>query len=337
MRKPPVFESITPKQVMNKVTAPEMPFQWSINPYRGCTHGCSFCYARVTHTYMGLAADDTFRHHVFVKENASDVLNAQLRRKLKHHQGDYARLQKDIGLVNIGTATDPYQPIEAHKRETRKCLEVLAHYGIQTSITTRSPLIRRDIDILKQMNIQSIHLSVNTLDKSVWRNLEPATPAPQKRLETIQTLADAGLPVGILLAPIIPHLTDSREQLHDVIRLAIQHGAHFIIPSVLRLSGEVKTWFLQTIQRHYPELVGKYQRLYQGAYAPQSYVRPLMDSVHAMLDELQMTTDIPPRPLSRCKTGQEDTRSSEDGAFTDSSCVNRGEIGSQSVQLTLPI
>ncbi|WAH37721.1 SPL family radical SAM protein [Alicyclobacillus dauci] len=328
MRKAPTFENISSKQIMNKVTAPKMPFQWSINPYRGCTHGCSFCYARSTHSYLGLSPDDSFRQHVFVKDDAADVLEAQLTRKLRRHGGSYLKMAQDIGLVNIGTATDPYQRIEARRTVTRRCLEVLAHFDVPTSITTRSPLILRDLDILQTMNIQSINISVNTLDKSIWRNLEPATPAPIKRLETIRTLAQAGLPVGILMAPIIPFLTDSRAQLNDVLAAAVEHRAAFVIPSVLRLNPEVKIWFMQTIRENYPRLTAKYARLYRTTYAPSSYVNPLMDKVRKLMEKFGLHTQNTTIRLPRF--------TSNDGTTTDGS--DNMPISEQSgVQMVLPI
>ncbi|MCL6625886.1 MAG: radical SAM protein, partial [Alicyclobacillus shizuokensis] len=197
MRHAPKFDDISTRQVMNRVTAPGMPFQWSINPYRGCTHGCSFCYARVTHTYLGMGADDTFRSRIFVKADAPDVLAEQLERRLRRLGGDMDRLVREVGLVTLSTATDPYQPIEARRKLTRQCLNVLAAYQVPTSITTRSPLILRDIDILKQVRLHAINISVHTLDKQVWRRLEPATPAPEKRLAAVRKLAANGLPVGV--------------------------------------------------------------------------------------------------------------------------------------------
>lgn len=293
----PTFESISAKQLMNKVNAPSMPFQWSINPYRGCTHGCSFCYARTTHTFMGLTADDTFRQHVFMKENAAEVLERELHRKLRSHHGDYEALARAIGLVNIGTATDPYQPIEARQKLTRQCLEVLAHYQVPTSITTRSPLILRDIDILQQMRLQAIHISVNTLDKTIWRNLEPSTPSPVKRLEAIQTLSHEDLPVGVLLAPILPFLTDSNEHLSEVLDGVASHGAQFAIPSILRLNGEVKSWFLQTLRTHDPELESHYTRLYRGAYASTSYSRLILARAHKLLHQRRIPSYAPTDPV----------------------------------------
>jgi DNA repair photolyase len=274
------YESVPSKTVLNQVKAPSMPFRWSINPYRGCQHGCSFCYARSTHSFLGVAADDTFQNHIFLKSNAPEALEEQLK-KIARSRGGISCL----GHVAIGTATDPYQPIEGKAKLTRGCLEVLAKYKVPVSITTRSPLVLRDIDVLKEMPVTSINISVNTLNESVWRNLEPSTPFPLKRLETVQTLVEAGIPAGIFMAPIMPYLTDNTGNLAGLIRLAAEHRARFVMSSFLRLStSEVKVWFFQTLNQHYPHLVGKYAQLYsQSPYAPKSYREPIERSIRDLL------------------------------------------------------
>jgi DNA repair photolyase len=293
VRQPPTYRDISTKQAMNRVNAPSMPFDWSINPYRGCTHGCSFCYARVTHTYLGMEADDTFRRNVLVKANVADALADQLERKLRRCGGDLQRLAAEIGLVTIGTATDPYQPVEAKRRVTRRCLEVLAEYQVPTSITTRSPLILRDLDILKRMRLHSINISVHTLDKQVWRSLEPATPAPDKRLAAVRELVANGLPAGVFLAPIVPFLTDSTPQLRAVVEAAAAAHARFLVPSILRLTPEVKQWFMQTLRERYPHLAVRYQRLYRGAYPPSAYVDPVLRRARALMAEYGLNSHVP--------------------------------------------
>ncbi|WP_054971039.1 SPL family radical SAM protein [Alicyclobacillus ferrooxydans] len=325
---PPTFETIRSKQVMNKVSAPTMPFQWSLNPYRGCSHGCSFCYARTTHAYMGMAADDTFRQHVFVKEDAPALLEAQLSHKLHKLHGDYQQLQQEIGLLAIGTATDPYQPIEARQQITRGCLEVLAAFGIQTSITTRSPLILNDLDILLKMNLHSVNISIHTLDKMVWRNLEPATPAPAKRLETVHALAEEGLNAGVFVAPIIPLLTDSALALAEVIHGAREHKANFVMPSVLRLTPEVKMWFLNVLKEHYPDLLPQYARLYKTAYPPKSYVQPLMDTVKLLMQEAGLNSYsqvCQTTEMSGTTVEQTSTVSRPANPYIADSVLNRGQ------------
>ncbi|MCL6632882.1 MAG: radical SAM protein [Alicyclobacillus herbarius] len=329
MRQPPIYEDIATKQTMNRVTAPGMPFDWSINPYRGCTHGCSFCYARVTHTYLGMEADDSFRSNILVKANAAEALEQQLERRLHRLGGDLERLAAEIGLVTIGTATDPYQPIEAKRQITRQCLEVLAEYQVPTSITTRSPLILRDLPILKRMRLDSINISVHTLDKQVWRNLEPATPAPEKRLAAVRELVANGLPAGVFLAPIVPYLTDSMSHLRAVAEAAAVVGARFLVPSILRLTPEVKRWFMQVLCQRYPELVVPYQRLYRGVYPPVTYARPVLRRAQSVMAEFGLSGYIRTRAESAPMTPYA-------GGGGSTTCTN-GSLARISQQLELPI
>ncbi|KIL37159.1 radical SAM protein [Gordoniibacillus kamchatkensis] len=277
------YEPITSKSILNQVSAPSMPFRWSINPYRGCQHGCSFCYARSTHSFLGIAADDTFQNHIFLKSNAVEALEGQLRKMSRSRGG-----LRGLDYVAIGTATDPYQPVEANAKLTRGCLEVLAKYGVSVSLTTRSPLILRDLDLLSNMSVCSINISINTLDKKVWKALEPSTPSPMKRLETVQALSEAGITAGVFMAPILPHLTDRLEDLEELVRLTAQHRASFCLGArFLRLStSEVKVWFFETLRQHYPHLVAKYAALFSGSgYTPKHYREPIEAAIGRMLNQ----------------------------------------------------
>ncbi|MFD2613859.1 SPL family radical SAM protein [Paenibacillus gansuensis] len=275
------YEPMHSKTMLNQVKAPSMPFDWSLNPYRGCQHGCSFCYARATHTFLGEQADDTFQHHIYFKENAAQALREQLAKAARSKQG----LAK-FGQVAIGTATDPYQQIEAKSRLTRQCLEVLAEYGVPTSITTRSPLILNDLDLLKSMNITSVNISLHSLDSNVWKRFEPSTPSPVKRLETVRTLKEEGLHAGIFMAPVLPHISDSDEELERFARAAKEHKADFVMSSFLRLSTqEVKYWFFETLRAHYPDLVPVYADYYASShYAPDRYRIPVRKKIHGLLE-----------------------------------------------------
>jgi DNA repair photolyase len=279
-----VYEEIVARQTMNRVRADGMPFGWSINPYRGCVHGCSFCYARPTHSYLGLDADETFQNHILLKRNADEALEAQLARMLRSHRGDLRRMVRRLGVVTIGTATDPYQAVEARAQLTRKCLKVLAKYRIPVSITTRSPLILRDLDLLKEMRVQSVNISVNTLDTRVWRNMEPASPHPWKRLETVRVLVEHGLHAGIFLAPILPFLTDREEDLDKVLRAAKESSACFVVPSVLRLAPAMRSWYFQVLQRHEPHLVARYELLYRSSYPRPDYTETVFKRVRHRMD-----------------------------------------------------
>ncbi|MBX5436962.1 MAG: radical SAM protein [Alicyclobacillaceae bacterium] len=293
----PSFQPLYAKQALNRVQSPGMPFQWSLNPFRGCTHGCSFCYARAFHTYMGLDADDTFQREIWVKVNAADVLDRQLERLARRHRWNLAALAADIGTIVIGTATDPYQPVEAQTEVTRECLKVLAAYRVPVSITTRSPLILRDLDLLTQMPVR-VHISVHTLDKAVWRALEPATPAPDKRLQAVRELTQAGVQTGVFLAPIIPGLTDRRSDIRELLQAVRDSGGQFAVPSVLRLTPDVKAWFFQTLARAFPDVLPYLHRLYAaGAEADSRYVSRILQAVQAELAALGLS-ERPGRPLA---------------------------------------
>jgi DNA repair photolyase len=284
------YEPLQSKTVLNKVTAPSMPFRWSINPYRGCQHGCSFCYARSTHSFMGIAADDTFQNHIFFKSNAVEALEEQLGKMARTKGGT-----KGLGHVAIGTATDPYQPVEAKAKLTRGCLEVLAKYEVPVTITTRSPLILRDVELLQQMNVLSVNVSISTLDRSVWRNFEPSTPFPAKRLETVQALQEAGVRTGVFMAPILPYVADRSSDLEALIEQAAKHRAAFAMCSFLRLSTqEVKVWFFQALREHYPHLVSNYAALYSNSsYAPKSYREPIQARLRDLLNRYGLV-DVQP-------------------------------------------
>ena len=252
---------IAAKTVLNPVRAPSMPFRWSINPYRGCQHGCSFCYARSTHLFLDQPADDTFQRHIFWKAGAPDILREQLNR--------LARLGKLPDHVAIGTATDPYQPLEAEMKLTRGCLEVLAEFGVPFSVTTRSPLVLRDLDILRAAPARSVNISLHTLDTAVWRRFEPASPAPRRRLEAAGRLAEAGVPVRVFVAPVLPYITDSAEAAAELAEALRLRGVRGVMVDVLELATpEVKLWFFSVLRRHYPELAPLYGRLYHRSSRP---------------------------------------------------------------------
>jgi DNA repair photolyase len=276
------YETMKAKTILNPVKAPSMPFDWSINPYRGCQHGCSFCYARSTHSFLGMEADDTFQNHILLKSDAPAILRQQLLRKLRGRKPVSA-----WGSIAIGTATDPYQQIESKMKLTRGCLEVLAEFQIPVSITTRSPLILRDLDILRKLPGVTVNLSVSTLNRTVWRQFEPSTPSPSERLHTIERLASEGINAGVFTAPILPYLTDSNHDLEALITAVSQAGAQFLMPSYLRLStASVKVWFYQTLRQHYPQLTEKYAKLYQdSAYAPSSFRDPVMHYIDSLLNQ----------------------------------------------------
>ncbi|MWV47012.1 radical SAM protein [Paenibacillus sp. HJL G12] len=297
-----IYESSTTKQTLNRVKAESMPFDWSINPYRGCAHGCSFCYARAFQSFIGREADDEFQNRILLKTNAAEALESQLSRMAKRFDYDIGQLRDHVGLVTLGTATDPYQPIEMKSKITRGCLEVLAKYRIRTTITTRSPLILRDLDLLSQMDITSVNISLNSLDPAIIRMMEPGAPLPYKRLEAVQKLSSGGVRTGLFIAPILPFLTDSRESLEELMNAAKNHRASFAMTSLLRLTPDVKAWFMHSLAQHHPELVPKYRRLFHGAYPDNAYTDRIKALTRELKQKLQLSGEVPEDSVRDCKS-----------------------------------
>jgi len=239
------------RRVISRNQSPDLPFDRSINPYRGCEHGCIYCYARPTHAWLGLSPGLDFERKLFHKPDAAE----QLRRELA------APSYRPATLV-LGANTDPYQPIERRLGRTRELLEVLSDCGHPVALTTKSALVLRDLDLLEDMarrRIVAVQLSVTTLDRELARRLEPRAAAPHRRLEAIAALSEAGVPAGVLVSPVIPGLTDS--DLERIIALAAKAGATRAGALLIRLPLEVKDLFTQWLHAHVPERAGKVLRL----------------------------------------------------------------------------
>ncbi|MFC5699745.1 radical SAM protein [Cohnella faecalis] len=279
------YEPLVPRTLLNAVKAPSMPFDWSINPYRGCQHGCSFCYARSTHSFLGESADDAFRSHIYWKKDASAILRSQLRRMEKGKSGLPSH-------VAIGTATDPYQQLEGREMLTRGCLETLAEFGVPVSITTRSPLVLRDLDVLRKLPGCSVNVSVHTLDPIVWRTFEPSTPSPKLRLDTVRRLNEAGIAANVFMAPILPYITDDDASTEAIIDGCARSGAQSVMPSFLRLSTpEVKAWFFSTLDRAYPRLTADYGALYwRSSSASDEYKLPVRERIRKQLADYGLSS-----------------------------------------------
>jgi DNA repair photolyase len=279
---PPRYVETQAKSVLNQVRG--MGFQWSANPYRGCVHGCHYCFARRYHTYLDLGTGDDFTSVILVKVNAIEVL-----------RGELARPGWRRALVAVGTATDPYQPIEGRYRLTRGILEALADARTPASVVTKGPMVIRDRDVLVNLRDRagvSVCVSLTTLDPDLWRRLEPGTAAPHQRLRAVATLAAAGIPVGILLAPILPGLTTDRANLETVIRAAAEHGAAFLGSGVLHLEPGVREHFDGFLAAEAPQLLPLYRRLYPGTRAPSGVER----SLGATVNDLRRRYGLADRP-----------------------------------------
>ena len=252
---------INVKSVLNRVQG--MPFEWSINPYRGCSHACPFCFARRTHWFLDEDGVNDWATKVFVKVNAPEVLRGELNRRTWKRE-----------LVALGTATDPYQAAEGRYRLTRRILEALRDFRTPVSIITRSAMILRDVDVLHSLARRAavtVCVSVATTDARLAREIEPTVAPPDQRLRAVARLTQAGIRTGVLIAPILPGLTADAKSLEAVIRAARDHGAHFVGNIVLHLGDVTRDAFMKFLRERYPTLVPLYERLYGRKYAPRAY------------------------------------------------------------------
>jgi DNA repair photolyase len=258
------------RTALNRVKG--MMFGWSLNPYMGCAHQCTFCYVRAFERRADRPSDDRYGTSIRVKTNVADVLRRELARK--SWKGE---------LVAIGAATDPYQPAEGRYRLTRGCLQVLAEAANPFSIITRGPMIVRDIDVLAEAASRakvSATFSVPTLDDRIWRLTEPNTPPPRQRLKALAKLRQAGIDAGVGMAPILPGLSDKPELLAEVVKAARDAGATSIWTNVLYLRPGTREHFLEYLARDWPELVPMYERLYRDrAYLGKAEIEPVRREV----------------------------------------------------------
>ena len=250
-----------PKAIIARNDSPDIPFDRSINPYRGCEHGCFYCYARPTHAYMGLSAGLDFETRLFAKEGAAELLEREL-----------ASPRYKPAPIAFGANTDPYQPIERQYRITRSLIEVLKRARHPLTIVTKSNLILRDLDLLAPMardGLVKVFVSVTTLDRALARQMEPRAPTPQKRLEAIEALNDAGVPAGVMAAPVIPAIND--EELETILTRAYSAGAREGSYVVLRLPGELRDMFREWLQVHYPDRLKRAVSLMQSMREGKDY------------------------------------------------------------------
>jgi DNA repair photolyase len=254
------FHEVRTKSAINRVPPiSRVPFEWTVNPYRGCSHACAYCFARPTHEYLDLDAGRDFEKEIIVKVNVPEVLRAELARPSwgRHH-------------IAMGTNTDPYQWVEGRYRLMRGIWEAMRDFANPCSILTKSPLLLRDKDLLLQIAERtqvSACLSVPTLEEKAWRATEPHTPHPRARLETVAELNRIGIPTGILIAPLMPGINDQPEQVRRIVELASEAGAVHIGGQTLFLRGSVREIFFDWLREHRPDLLERYERLYaSGAY-----------------------------------------------------------------------
>jgi DNA repair photolyase len=254
------FLHVNARTIINPVPAgSRVPFRFTINAYRGCSHACTYCFARPTHEYLGLDVGRDFERRIVVKVNAVERLRAELRAPT--WSGDH---------IAMGTNTDPYQHAEGKYHLTRGVVEVLAEAGNPFSILTKSTLVLRDLEVLAEAARRtSVHLSfsIGTLDRQVWRATEPGTPPPDRRVAAVRRLSDAGIPCGVLMAPILPGLSDGAEQVRQVARACFEAGAVSVTPIALHLRPGVRPHFMEWLQGERPDLVA----LYRSRFGDRSY------------------------------------------------------------------
>ncbi len=252
-----------------------MPFTWSLNPYMGCVHRCTFCYVRAFEARADRPWDDRYGASIRVKTNVAEVLRRELARQSWQREA-----------VAVGAATDPYQPAEGRYRLSRACIEAFAEAASPFSIITRGPLIVRDVDVLAEAASRadvSVMFSVPTLDEEIWQRTEPGTAPPRQRLRALSRLVEAGIDTRVGMAPILPGLSDRPELLAEVVREARAAGATAIWANLLYLRQGTREHFLAALDRDWPELLPEYERLYRrGAYLPRRATKPVKEKVRAL-------------------------------------------------------
>ena len=276
------------KTILNHVPGNRLPFNWTINPYRGCSHGCKFCFARVTHTYLDMNAGSDFDSKIVVKVNAPELLRKELR--AKKWKGE---------LVAMGTSTDPYQRAEGKYRLMPRIIEALREVRNPFSILTKGTLILRDLGLLQEaaaVTDVSTSFSIGTFDEEVWAKSEPGTPHPRKRMAAVKKLNEAGVQCGVLVAPILPGLSDSQDQLKEVIDAALDAGAIHIYPILLHLRPVVREEYMGWLQDTYPELVTSYEDLYRGRSYAAASDKSALDKKFKAAMEGRKTVAARPRP-----------------------------------------
>jgi len=252
------------KSLLNRCTGRRMPFTWTINPYRGCEFACKYCYARYTHEFMEMRDGIEFEQKIYAKQHAADLLRQELRK---------VKPGEDIAL---GTATDPYQPIEKKLEITRTILEEIArHSGLEVGIVTKSAMLARDIDVLREIgehNRISVSFTVTTVDTELARILEPRAPRPDLRLECLRKLREAGIRAGVICAPVLPRITDAPKQLEAVVRAAAAANASHIYANPLFLKPCSAAVFLPFLKEHFPQLAPEYEKRFKDkAFLPSAY------------------------------------------------------------------
>lgn len=271
------FHEVLAKTALNHVPGDSaMPFDWTINPYRGCSHGCTFCFARNTHTFLDLDAGKDFDSEIIVKVNVAEVLARELARP---------RWAKDA--VALGTNTDPYQRAEGRYRLMPGIIAALAHSGTPLSILTKGTLLRRDLRLLAEANDHvpvDLAMTIAVHDDELQESVEPGAPSTKARLETVRAIRELGLDVTVFVMPVLPFLTDTRDHLDRALGAIAAAGASSVMYSALHLRPGAREWFFAWLEREHPDLVGRYRGMYaRSAYAPKEYRQWLSEKIRPLI------------------------------------------------------
>jgi DNA repair photolyase len=267
------YQEIRCRSALNRVKG-KAYMQWSLNPYRGCTHGCHYCFARRYHAHLELDAGDSFANVIFVKTNFVEVLRREL---------DRPSWKKES--IGFGTATDPYQPIEGTYKISRGVIEALRVAATPVGIVTKGPMVVRDIDVLQELSKVAtcrVHMSVPTVDEDAWEKLEPGVAHPMQRLRAVRELVDAGVDCGVLMAPIVPGFSTQPAKIERTIKAIADSGARSIGAMVMHMDGGTKEHFMALMQREYPDLVPMYDQLYASRYVKKDYEKRVQEVVSLM-------------------------------------------------------
>jgi DNA repair photolyase len=273
------YQEVTCRSALNRVQG--MPFNWTLNPYRGCTHGCHYCFARRYHVQFEMNADDEFASVILVKRNVVEILRRELDRPSWTRE-----------LAAFGTATDPYQPIEGHYQLTRGCLQALTDGRTPIGLVTKGPMIVRDRDALLDLTREAgctVYMSVPTVDDEAWRRLEPGTAHPFQRLRAVRELVKAGINAGVLMAPIVPGFSSSRTKLERTVKAIADHGARFVGCNVMYLQDGTRSHFMKFLGQEFPSMVPRYERLYATKYPPNAYRKEIQGMVRALQSRYGLT------------------------------------------------
>lgn len=282
------YQEVACRSALNRTKG--MPFKWTLNPYRGCTHACQYCFARRYQSQLEMGAGDQFSRYIFVKANIATVLARELRP---------ARWPRE--LVAVGTATDPYQPIEGQYRLTRACLELLDAADTPIGLVTKGPMVVRDADVLARLSargLATVYVSVPTVDP-VWERLEPGTAPPLQRLRAVRHLLDAGVRAGVLMSPLVPGFTTHPSRIEATLQAMADLDVPLLGGNVLYLEDGSRDHFLQFLEAEAPHLLQKYARLYVGKYPDKAYAAQVKGVLAALRARYEGTRRTPEEDVRR--------------------------------------